>query len=162
MSRVAYVPCINEHYQSLGFPAYRWSVFDSAPWTPLKKPLGECRIALLSGGGISLKSQPPYDPKSVNDFSLREIPRDAGAGDFVINYSYYDHVDADKDINCVFPIERFRELEAEGFIGELAPVSIATGMGRMYKRSQLQNEIIPGIFRRLEEEKVDALFLIAA
>jgi len=162
MSRVLYVPCINEHYHSLGFPPYRWSVFDNAPWTPLEKPLGECRIALFGGGGISLKGQTPYDPKSANDFSLREIPKDARVEDFVINYSYFDHVDADKDINCIFPIERFRELEAERFIGELAPVNITTGMGRMYKRSQLQNEMVPEIFRRLEAEKVDALFLVPA
>jgi len=162
MSRIAYVPCINERYQSLGFPPYRWSEFDTAPWAPLKKPLAECRIALLGAGGISLKGQTPYDPKSVNDFSFREIPKDVKAEDFVINYSYYDHTDAEKDINCIFPIERFRELEAERFIGELVPVNITTGMGRMYKRSQLQNEMVPEIFRRLEEEKVDALFLVPA
>ena len=162
MSRVAYVPCMNERYESLGFPPYRWSVFESTPWTPLIKPLNECRIALFSGGGISLKRQLPYHPKSVNDFSLREIPKNTKIEEFVINYSYYDHVDADKDINCMFPIERFRELEAERFIGELAPVNITTGMGRMYKRTYLQNEMIPDIFRRFESEKIDALFLIAA
>ena len=160
MSRIAYVPCINEHYQSLGFPPYRWSVFDTVPWAPLEKPLAECRIALLGSGGISLKGQPLYDPKSVNDLSTRETPKQARAGDFVINSIYYDHTDAEKDINCVFPIERFRELEAERFIGELAPVNITTGMGRLYLRSRLREEMVPEIFRRLEEERVDALFLI--
>ena len=31
------------------------------PWTPLQKPLQECRVALLSSAGIALKSDRPFD-----------------------------------------------------------------------------------------------------
>jgi len=31
-------------------------------------------------------------------------------------HTHYDHSEADKDINCVFPIERLRELAADGTI----------------------------------------------
>ena len=34
--------------------------------------------------------------------------------ELAVSHDYYDHVDAERDVNCVFPIERFRELEAEG------------------------------------------------
>jgi hypothetical protein len=33
--------------------------------------------------------------------------------------------DADRDPNCVFPLERLRELEAAGVIGELAPAAVS-------------------------------------
>ena len=33
--------------------------------------------------------------------------------------------DAEQDRNLVFPLDRFRELEEEGFIGELAPVAFS-------------------------------------
>lgn len=157
---VPYIPCTNAYYASFGFPPYKWSMFETAPWTPLEKPLDKCRIALLGSGGISLKGQPLYDPYAVDDYSIREIPKDAKAEDFVLKSSYYDQSDAEKDINCVFPIERFRDLEKEGYIGELAPVNITTGMGRLYKRTHLQTVMAPAIAELLKEEKVDAVFLI--
>ena len=31
------------------------------PWTPLEKPLSECRMALISSGGMALKIDTPFD-----------------------------------------------------------------------------------------------------
>jgi len=157
---IKYVSILNQRYQSLGFPPYKWSVFKTTTWTPLEKPLAQCKVALLSAGGISLKGQPPYDPFSRDDLTFREIPKDVRAQDFVINYSYYDHTDADKDINCIFPIDRFRELEREGFIGEVAETHYGTGMGRMYKRTALQTQLAAEIASRLKAARVDALFCV--
>jgi D-proline reductase (dithiol) PrdB len=42
--------------------------------------------------------------------------------DLMITHDYYDHRDADKDINIVFPVERLREFGREGVIGGLANV----------------------------------------
>jgi D-proline reductase (dithiol) PrdB len=95
-----------------------------------------------------------------DEFSYREIHKTAQAKDFVINYSYNDHSDADKDINCLFPIERFRELEQEGYIGKLSSVNFTMGMGRLYKRTYLQMEVVPEIVGKLRKDKVDALFLV--
>ena len=38
---------------------------------------------------------------------------------FQIHDAYYDHRDADQDINCQFPIDRLRELAHSGDIGSL-------------------------------------------
>jgi D-proline reductase (dithiol) PrdB len=38
----------------------------------------------------------------------------------MITHDYYDHADADRDVNIVFPVERLRELAAAGEIGKLA------------------------------------------
>lgn len=160
MSRVNYVTDLDARYQSQGFPPYKWSVYETSPWTPFQKNISESTICLLSSGGISLKDQPPFDPMARDEFSYREIHKTAQAGDFVINYSYNDHSDADKDINCLFPIERFRELEQEGYIGKLASINYAMGMGRLYKRTYLQTEVVPEIFEKLNNDKVDALFLV--
>ena len=160
MSRINYVSVLNNYYQSQGFPPYTWSIYDTSPWTIVKKPLSLSRICLLSSGGISLKSQHPFDPFARDDFSYREIPADAGAGDFVINYAYNDHSDADRDINCLFPIERFRELAEEKYIASLSPINFTMGMGRLYKRSHLQNVVVPDLVNKLRQYSTDALFLV--
>jgi len=162
MSPIDYVPIMDAFYQGQGFPPFRWSVYETSPWTPFDKPLGKCRVALHTSGGVSRKDQTPFDPWSYNDLSYREIPKDTPVEELVINDEYYDHTDADKDINCVFPIERFRELEREGFIGEMAPMTISGPNGRLYKRTALQQEVVPEIVGKLKQAKVDVFFLVAA
>jgi D-proline reductase (dithiol) PrdB len=38
----------------------------------------------------------------------------------MVTHHHYDHTDADRDINVVFPIDILRELKAEGIIGDVA------------------------------------------
>ncbi len=162
MSPIDYVPIMDAFYQGQGFPAFRWSVYETSPWMPFGKPLEKCRVCLYATGQVSRKDQPPFDPLSYNDLSYREIPKDTPVEELVITDDYYDHSDADKDINCVFPIERFRELEKEGYIGQLAPMTISGPSGRLYKRTALQQEVVPEIVSKLKQAEVDVVFLIAA
>lgn len=162
MEPVDYVSGLNAMYQSQGFPSYRWSVFDSSPWTPFKKPLGESTLALISSAGIFREDQEPFDPWAVNDLSFREIPKDIPLNRLKLQHNYFDHRDALKDLNCVFPLERFRELEGGGVIGRLAPTAISLGMGRLYKRTALQTETVPRIIEVLKGQETDAVLLIAA
>jgi D-proline reductase (dithiol) PrdB len=58
-------------------------------------------------------TDPSGDPTS------REIPADTSPQDLCITHDYYDHTDADRDINVVLPIERVRELKILGEIGDV-------------------------------------------
>ena len=75
MEPVKYVNRLNEKYRSLGFPAYEWTINSDAPFTPLRKPLGECCVALLTTSGASRKEVPGFDPDARNDLRLDAIPR---------------------------------------------------------------------------------------
>ncbi len=162
MKYVDYVSGLNEWYQSQGFPPYRWSVFDSSPWASMKKPLTEATIALISSAGIFRDDQEPFDPWSVNDLSFREIPKETPLQRLKLHDNYFDHRDALKDLNCVFPLERLRELEEERYIGRLASPAITLGMGRLYKRTALQTETVPKIVEVLRKQDADAVLLVAA
>jgi hypothetical protein len=62
---------------------------------------------LITTGGVHLKSQKPFDMKDPKGGSaFREIPAGALPENLIITHNYYDHGDADKDINIVIPIER--------------------------------------------------------
>jgi D-proline reductase (dithiol) PrdB len=162
MDPIAYVTRLNEFYRSQGFPAYRWTVNDDAPLTPLAKPLGECRVAMLTSGGVSRKDHPPFNPQARNDLRLDAVENDTAADFFVISDDYYNHGDADRDINCIFPIERLRELAAERVISTVAPHHYSGFMGRTYTRSAVINEAAPALARRLRDESVDAFVLVPA
>jgi D-proline reductase (dithiol) PrdB len=81
--------------------------------------------------------------------------------DLKISHDFYDHTDAEKDINCVFPIDRMRELEKEGFLGELSEINF-TFMGRIFRKTQLLEEMIPHLIKRLKEMNIDLAFLVPA
>lgn len=159
---VRYVEALARHYGAMGHPAYQWSIYEDAPWHPLPKPVNGCRVTMLTSGGISLCSLPGFDPMARNDHRLDQIPREADAGDFQIHDSYYDHRDADQDINCQFPIDRLRELEASGEIGSLAPRFWSGFMGRIYNRTRVLEESAPAFAAELHEDEVDLLIAVPA
>jgi D-proline reductase (dithiol) PrdB len=162
MEPINYVTCLNEMYQSQGFPPYQWSKFETSPWVPFKKPLGQSCIGLISSAGIFLDDQEPFDSWAVNDLSYRLIKTDAPHAKFRLHHNYFDHRDALKDFNCVFPVDRLSELEREGFIGRVAPKAATLGMGRLYKRTALQAETVPKLVEIMKEQAVDAVLLVAA
>lgn len=161
MAPIDYVTSLSQMYQSQGFPVYKWSTFDTSPWTPFEKPLSQACVALVSSAGISQDDQEPFDPWAVNDLSIREIPVDTPFSRLKLHHNFFDHRDALKDFNCVYPVHRLKEFEEAGFIGRLAPRAITLGMGRLYKRQALQDETVSNMVKSLKSQDVDAVLLVA-
>lgn len=159
---VNYVQALQEHYESMGFPPYQWTVNDSAPLTPLSKPLTACTVTLLTSGGISRRESPPWNPDARNDFRLDAIPSNTPEDGFQIFDSYYDHTETDRDINTIFPLQRLRELAEEGVIGAVAARLWSGFMGRIYKRTALQEVEAPAFARKLLDDGVDMLVAVPA
>lgn len=157
MKSIRYVDALNDHYTAAGNPPYRWTVNDSAPLHRLDKPLEDCSVSLLTSGGVSQCSMPAFNPDARNDHRLDAIDRDVEATDFQIHDSYYDHSDADSDINCIFPVERLRELAALGEIGSVSDRLWSGFMGRIYNRSKVLEESAPAFAAALREDAVDIL-----
>jgi D-proline reductase (dithiol) PrdB len=141
-------------------PPYQWTENASVPWTPMVKPLAESRLALISSSGTYRRGQTPFKPDK-NDLTFREIAVETDAGDLLISHDYYDHRDAEEDINCVFPLERLRELASEGFIGGLTAFHL-TFMGRIFRKTQFLDEMIPAMIARLKAMETDLVLLVPA
>jgi D-proline reductase (dithiol) PrdB len=134
------------------------------PWAILTKELAECRIALVTTAGVHLRSQPPFDmDDKEGDPTWREIPSQADPKDLMITHNYYDHHDADQDINVVFPVRRIKELEVEGVIGGIAPRHFSF-MGHITGRhlETLIKNTGPDVARMLNQDNADAVFLTPA
>ncbi len=158
MSPIDYIPLTRRKYAEQ--PPYRWSEFESAPMSFLNKPLSECRLALVSSGGVHSKGERMFDPERDN-LVFAEVPRDVKVEELTVTHNYYDSTDARRDINCIFPIERLRELAEEGFIGSLAETHYSFN-GRVFSRKKLLSVMAPWLLERLGEEGVDCLFLVPA
>lgn len=162
MEPISYVDALNEKYGAMGFPPYKWSVHDDAPWTPLTKPLSECTVAMLVSGGISHCSAVPFDADARNDHRVDAIDPDEATDQYQIHDSYYDHADADRDLNCLLPVDRLRELADAGEIGAVAKRHWSGFMGRIYNRSKVLGETGPAFADALHEDGVDLLIAIPA
>ena len=157
MSPIAYIPRTRDLYPD--YPPYRWVVNQDVPWTPLAKPLSRCRVALISSGGVHRVDQPPFHTR--DDTSYREISRDVGVEELRVTHFGYRTEDAEKDPNCVFPLERMRELEVEGVIGELADPAYSF-IGGIYSARRVRDELIPPLIEGLKQNHVDVLYLVPA
>lgn len=134
---------------------------EEVPWTPFKKTLAECNVAVITTAGIHHKDQPPFDMMDLNgDPSFRVIDSTLPTNSLMITHDYYDHSDADKDINIVFPIERLKELEAEKIIGKVAQTHYGF-MGHIkgpHIRT-LIDQSAPEVAERLKKDSVDVVLL---
>ncbi len=85
---------------------YKPSESKGIPWTPVRKPLRDSMIAVVTAAGVHHRDQKPFDMKDPNgDPTFRQIDVRRPLTDLVITHDYYDHSDADRDINIVFPVE---------------------------------------------------------
>ncbi len=124
---IPYLARIRDYYLALGYATpYAWPQFADVPFQPLKLPLSQCRIALVTtaapyrpGIGEQGASAPynsaakfysVYSADSASDPDLRishvAIDRDHTTGE---------------DIGSYFPLRTLRDCAARGRIGEVAP-----------------------------------------
>src|SRR6267378_5473246 len=95
------------------------------PFTPFDCEIAKSTVALVTAGGVHLKDQDGFNiADELGDLTYRIIPEDVNAADLMVTHHHYDHSDADKDINVVFPIDVLRDLQQEGFIRGIARMHV--------------------------------------
>jgi D-proline reductase (dithiol) PrdB len=134
------------------------------PWCALTKPLAQSKIALVTTAGLHRKSQQAFDMGDpLGDPSFRVIDSDIIEAGYSITHDYYDHRDADRDLNIVFPITRLKEMHAAGCIGAISESHLSF-MGHIDGRhvGTLTGKTAPQAARMLKQLKVDAVLLTPA
>mgnify|MGYP001198650735 CR=1 FL=1 len=132
------------------------------PYTPNDKPLAEMTIAIVSTAGAHLKDQEPFNTQG--DDTYRLIPGDVSSDQFTVTHGapkeHYNTDEPKKDINVIFPIDRLRELAAEGFIGGVGDKHI-TMMGYAMRLKKIVEETVPAVAKEITRSKADGVLLTA-
>jgi D-proline reductase (dithiol) PrdB len=128
------------------------------PYTPRFRELNESVFALVSTAGVHLRNQEPFNVEGDNSWRL--IPGDVQTTQLMVTHEHYDHRDADEDINCIFPIDRLRELAAEGIIGGVSDKHLGF-MGYSQHLRDLYERAAPEMAKILLRSKADAVLLTA-
>lgn len=125
-------------------------------WVHPTKPLSQLRVALITTAGLHFRDDPAF---GLVDAGFRPISNEENPDDLLMSHSSvnFDRSGFQEDINVVFPIARFRELEAEGKIGSLASVHYSF-MGAGLPPEAYEGSA-RGLAGMLKKDRVDAVFL---
>ena len=125
------------------------------PFTPFKGKLEEAMVCLVSTAGVREKKDKPFEVEG--DDSYRVISGEASGAELAFDDAHYDHGCADHDINCIFPIDRLRELSVERRIGGLTEKHFSLGFSMALR--DLREKTIPQLVREVDRARPDLVLL---
>jgi len=162
---IAYMQRIRDYYQTLGYgPPYRWAHYAEVPFQSLKKPLAQCRVALITTAA-------PYQPDKGDQGP--GAPYNAAAkfyqvysGDTAIDHDLrVSHVAIDRvhttaeDSNTYFPLPQLRRCAAVDRIGAVAPRFHGAPTNRS-QRTTIERDC-PELLSQCVADGADAAILVA-
>ena len=142
-------PPIAKRYAELECPN-----FTTTPWVA-GPPLSERRVAILSSAGLVVRGERPF---RGGDADYRVIPSETQPDQLMFSHISInlDRSGFQEDWNVVFPLDRLRELAAEGTIGSVAATHYsfmgATDPAGMQTHAR-------EVASRLKADQVDAVIL---
>jgi D-proline reductase (dithiol) PrdB len=135
------------------------------PWAPLRKPLAQSAVALVSSAGIALRSDKPFDQEGERknpwwgDPSFRVVPHGTKAEDVRLYHMHIDTRFGEEDLDVVLPAQRLAELTREGVVGGVARSHYSI-MGYILRPQELEEVTAPAIAAGMKQEGVDAAVLV--
>ena len=125
------------------------------PFTPYKRKLEESLVCLVSTAGVRAKADPSFNVEGDNSF--KRIDGSLSASELAVDDAHYDHGCIDKDVNCVFPIDRLRSLAREGRIAGLTDEHFSMGFSQALR--ELRETTVPQLARAVSAARPDAVLL---
>ena len=142
--------------------AYRWRSIQPTPWAPLRVPLTQARVALVTSGGLF---QPGIDrdfqAHGDRDISVRLLPADVALASLGIGQTSdaFDAGPIERDRNLALPLDRLRTLASAGEIGSVAPRHVSFN-GSMLAPGRFMRDTAPGVADLLRADEVDAALFV--
>jgi len=125
------------------------------PFTPFKRKLEESLVCLVSTAGVRAKADTSFNVEGDNSF--KRIDGSLSAAELAVDDAHYDHGCIDKDVNCVFPIDRLRSLAREGRIAGLTEEHFSMGFSQALR--ELRETTVPQLARAVSASRPDAVLL---
>jgi D-proline reductase (dithiol) PrdB len=141
------------------------------PWTPLSRPISECKFSLVTSGGLYHKGiEPPFDLERERDQptwgdpSYRTIPTSFAQSEIGVSHLHFNTQNVLQDVNILLPFQRFQEMVAEGKVGAVAEFtySFMGFQGFPPDTTEWQQTSAPEVAEKMKAEAVDCVFLTPA
>ena len=161
---VPYMQRTRDYYLAIGYDTpYRWAHNIAAPFQPLKKPLAQSRVAIVTTAARFDPTKGDQGPGAAYNGSAKFYQvydgDTAKQHDLRISHIAYDraHTSA-TDMNTWFPLAQLHRLANEGRIGSVAPRFFGAPTNRSH-RVTIETDA-PDILARCKADNVDAAVLV--
>lgn len=159
---VRYIDKTRAYYLSQGYAKpYNWAQNDSAPFTPLVKPLAASTVTIISTSEIAIKDDPRFDDNAETKAqgNVYGVPSDTPAARLYSRTQSYDrYATSLDDPNAYFPIDRLHEAAAEGRIGKVAGQCL--GVYNAYSQRKTIERDAPEVLAQCRAMAVDVAILV--
>lgn len=131
--------------------------FETTAFT-IPKPLSACTVALVTTAGLRRPDQPDWGYRS-GDQSFRII--DGADNSLMLSHTShnFDRSGFVADPNVIFPLDRLREMAAEGDIKRVAPHHLAFVGNQDETMSTIRLDTGPAAAKLLRDDGVDVVVL---
>jgi len=158
-SYVSYMDRSREYYAAQGYAQpYSWAHHDDVPFTPLKKPLSECRVGCVTTAGKMDAEAGRQGRRKIRE--LYAMASDPSPKRMFTADLFWDkgatHTD---DVESFLPLNRLAEYAAGGRIGSVSPRFY--GAPTDYSQGKTSLKDAPQILAWCREDGVDAMLLSA-
>ena len=126
------------------------------PWVN-PPPLKKLRVALITSAGLHRLGDRPFtDGAGASEYRVNQ--GDVKGSELVMSHlsSNFDRSGFAQDVNVVFPIDRLKELAADGLIGEVADYHYAFNGSAPIKTLEVPARKVAAM---LKADRVDAVLL---
>lgn len=160
---VPYIRRTHEWYDTLGYGnPYRYAQYTHVPFTPLRKPLSQSRVVLLTTAAPYQPDKGDQGPTSAYNAAAKFFA--VYSGDSALDHDLrVSHVGVDRahitaDANTWFPLPALRRAAARGRIGSVAPRFHGVPTNRS-QRHTLEVDC-PEVLARCREDSADVAVLV--
>jgi len=162
-SPVPYMQRTREYYRAIGYDPYRWAHYREVPFSPLRRPLAESRVALITTAA-------PFDPEKGDQgpgaaynsgakFYQVYAGRTAEEHDLRISHIAYDRKHSPAtDMRAWFPLQALRDTAAAGRIGGLTEHFFGAPTNRSHRHTVETD--CPEILSRCLQDGADVAVLV--
>ncbi len=149
----AYMQRTREFYAAQGFArSYVWAHHDTTPFTPLAKPLEQCRLGIVTTA--ALHDRKSTDPRPTACARIDPAPERLWGNDLAWDKTV-THMD---DLGSFFPLAPLRAAVRQGRLGGLTERFYCVPTD--YSQRQTTEVDAPQILRWLREDGADAAMLV--
>lgn len=159
-----YIERIKEYYQILGYgEPYRWAHRRDVPFTPLRKPLADAMLGIVTTAVPFQPANGDQGPGAAYNGRAKffSVYSDATAvePDLRISHIAYDRTHSTaEDQGTYFPLRALRILEQEGTIGKIAPRFHGLPTNRS-QETTIRVDCVE-LVSRCQEDGIDAAILV--
>ncbi len=158
-SFVSYIDRSREYYAAQGYSQpYAWAQHDDAPFTPLKKPLSECRVGMITTAGkmdAEVEREGRRKVRELYAMSANPAPTRMFTADL-----FWDKVATHTDdVESFLPLKRLAEYAAGGRIKSASPRFY--GVPTDYSQGRTSSRDAPKILEWCGEDGVEVMLLSA-